>query len=88
MYVDAQSGLLLPNGVRRIVGRRVGHVVPLDSLAIVTLGIGYVIWGLILGDKVDTGPAGVLAVDGVGIGKSWNRGLEDPVAVFLVVRMN
>jgi len=48
MYFDQQSGLMLPQGtVLASSGRRIGAFFLAIPLAIVTLGIGYVIWGLI-----------------------------------------
>jgi uncharacterized RDD family membrane protein YckC len=49
MYFDQASGLMLPEGVALASsGRRVGAYFLAIPLAIVTLGIGYVIWGLIV----------------------------------------
>jgi uncharacterized RDD family membrane protein YckC len=49
MYVDQMSGLLLPDGTELAsVGRRIGAWFLSIPLAIVTLGIGYIIWGLIV----------------------------------------
>jgi uncharacterized RDD family membrane protein YckC len=49
MYVDQISGLLLPEGTELAsVGRRIGAWFLAIPLAIVTLGIGYIIWGLIV----------------------------------------
>ena len=48
MYVDQESGLLLPEGTELAsVGRRIGAWFLAFPLWIVTLGIGYIIWGLI-----------------------------------------
>ncbi|MGH3205451.1 MAG: RDD family protein [Streptosporangiaceae bacterium] len=48
MYLDQQSGLMLPQGtVLASSGRRIGAFFLAIPLAIITLGIGYVIWGLI-----------------------------------------
>ena len=48
MYVDQMSGLLLPEGTELAsVGRRIGAYFLAFPLWIVTLGIGYIIWGLI-----------------------------------------
>jgi uncharacterized RDD family membrane protein YckC len=48
MYRDAESGLTLPQGVQLAsVGRRIGAYFLAIPLFIVTLGIGYIIWGLI-----------------------------------------
>lgn len=49
MYYDPQSGLTLPEGVvLASVGRRIGAFFLAIPLGIVTLGIGYIIWGLIV----------------------------------------
>ncbi|MBO0728482.1 MAG: RDD family protein [Acidimicrobiaceae bacterium] len=49
MYFDPVSGLVLPEGVELAsVARRVGAFFLSIGLAIVTLGIGYLIWGLIV----------------------------------------
>lgn len=48
-YYDPQSGVVLPQGVQlATVGRRIGAWFLAIPLAIVTLGIGYLIWGLIV----------------------------------------
>ncbi|HEY3733879.1 MAG TPA: RDD family protein [Streptosporangiaceae bacterium] len=47
-YVDPTSGLSLPDGTELAsVGRRIGAYFLAIPLSIVTLGIGYLIWGLI-----------------------------------------
>jgi uncharacterized RDD family membrane protein YckC len=57
MYVDPDSGLTLPQGVVLApVGRRVGAYFLSIVLAIVTLGIGFLIWGAILWGR-GTSPA-------------------------------
>jgi uncharacterized RDD family membrane protein YckC len=49
MYFDQASGLMLPDGTELAsVGRRIGAYFLAIPLAIVTLGIGYIIWGLII----------------------------------------
>ena len=49
MYLDQESGLLLPNGTELAsVGRRIGAWFLTFPLVIATLGIGYIIWGLIV----------------------------------------
>ena len=49
MYYDQESGLLVPNGTELAsIGRRIGAYLLAIPLFIVTLGIGYIIWGLIL----------------------------------------
>ena len=63
MYVDAQSGLVLPQGVvLASVGRRIGAYFLAIPLAIVTLGIGYVIWGLIVWGRGQTPALQVLGM--------------------------
>jgi uncharacterized RDD family membrane protein YckC len=57
MYFDQVSGLTLPVGtVLAPVGRRIGAYFLSIVLAIVTLGIGYIIWGAILWGR-GTSPA-------------------------------
>jgi uncharacterized RDD family membrane protein YckC len=49
MFFDQESGLMLPQGTELAsVGRRVGAWFLAFPLAVITLGIGYVIWGLIV----------------------------------------
>ncbi len=49
MYLDQKSGLALPEGTELAsVGRRIGAWFLAIPLVIVTLGIGYIIWGLIV----------------------------------------
>jgi uncharacterized RDD family membrane protein YckC len=49
MYFDQLSGLVLPEGTELAsVGRRIGAYFLAIPLTIVTLGIGYIIWGLIV----------------------------------------
>jgi uncharacterized RDD family membrane protein YckC len=49
MYFDQLSGLNLPDGTQLAsVGRRIGAFFLAIPLVIVTLGIGYIIWGLIV----------------------------------------
>jgi uncharacterized RDD family membrane protein YckC len=63
MYVDQESGLVLPQGVQLAsVGRRIGAYFLAIPLAIVTLGIGYVIWGLILWGRGQTPALQVLGM--------------------------
>ena len=52
MYQDQQSGLMLPQGtVLASPGRRIGAFFLAIPLTIITLGIGYIIWGLIVWGK-------------------------------------
>ena len=48
MYLDQESGLMLPQGTQLAnPGRRIGAFFLAIPLWIITLGIGYIIWGLI-----------------------------------------
>jgi uncharacterized RDD family membrane protein YckC len=55
MYLDPVSGLNLPQGTELAsVGRRIGAYFLAIPLFIVTLGIGYVIWGVIVWGRGQT----------------------------------
>jgi uncharacterized RDD family membrane protein YckC len=57
------SGLALPNGVQLAsVGRRIGAYFLSIVLAIVTLGIGWVIWGLVIWNRGQTPALQVLGM--------------------------
>lgn len=63
MILDQASGLYLPPGVQLApVGRRIGAYFLAIPLVIVTLGIGYVIWGLVLWGKGTTPALKVLGM--------------------------
>ena len=63
LYMDQQSGLLLPNGTQLAsIGRRVGAYFLAIPLALITLGIGYIIWGLIAWPKGQTPALQVLGM--------------------------
>jgi uncharacterized RDD family membrane protein YckC len=63
MYFDQASGLTLPNGTTLApVGRRIGAYFLAIPLAIVTLIIGYLIWGLVLWGKGTTPALKVLGM--------------------------
>jgi uncharacterized RDD family membrane protein YckC len=63
MYVDQNSGLLLPDGTELAsVGRRIGAFFLAIPLSIITLGIGYVIWGLIVWGRGQTPALQVLGM--------------------------
>lgn len=63
MYFDQISGLMLPQGIQLApVGRRIGAYFLAIPLAIVTLGIGYIIWGLIAWGKGQTPAQQVLGM--------------------------
>jgi uncharacterized RDD family membrane protein YckC len=54
-YHDPASGLLLPQGTQLAsVGRRIGAFFLAIPLSIITLGIGYIIWGLIVWGRGQT----------------------------------
>jgi len=49
MYLDQASGVVMPQGTQLAsVGRRIGAYFLSWLLVIVTLGIGYLIWGLVI----------------------------------------
>lgn len=55
MHFDPASGLTLPDGVELAsIGRRIGSYFMGLLLAIVTLGIGFIIWGLIVWGRGQT----------------------------------
>jgi uncharacterized RDD family membrane protein YckC len=63
MYYDIQSGLTLPQGVQLAShGRRIGAFFLAIPLCIVTLVIGYVIWGLIVWSRGQTPALQVLGM--------------------------
>lgn len=54
-FLDPQSGLVLPSGLQLAShGRRIGAYFLALPLVVVTLGIGYVIWGLIIWPRGQT----------------------------------
>src|SRR5947199_6570451 len=63
LYFDPQSGLQLPEGVQLAsIGRRIGAYFLAIPLLVVTLGIGYVIWGLVIWPKGQTPALQVLGM--------------------------
>jgi uncharacterized RDD family membrane protein YckC len=63
MYFDQQSGLMLPEGtVLASSGRRIGAAFLAIPLSIITLFIGYLIWGLIAWGKGTTPALQVLGM--------------------------
>jgi hypothetical protein len=63
MYFDQASALNLPEGTElATVGRRIGSWFLAIPLAIITLGIGYVIWGLIVWGRGQTPTQQVLGM--------------------------
>jgi uncharacterized RDD family membrane protein YckC len=63
LYRDERSGLLFPQGTQLAnPGRRIGAFFLAIPLAIITLGIGYIIWGLIAWSKGTTPALQVLGM--------------------------
>jgi uncharacterized RDD family membrane protein YckC len=63
MYFDQASGLQLPEGTELAsVGRRIGAYFLAIPLGIVTLGIGYIIWGAIVWARGQTPALQVLGM--------------------------
>lgn len=63
MYFDQASGLTLPQGTELAgVGRRIGAAFLAIPLALVTLFIGYIIWGLIVWGRGQTPALQVLGM--------------------------
>jgi uncharacterized RDD family membrane protein YckC len=63
MWFDPASGLALPQGVQLAsIGRRIGAYFLAIPLAIGTLGIGYLIWGLIVWSRGQTPALQVLGM--------------------------
>jgi uncharacterized RDD family membrane protein YckC len=63
MYLHQESGLVLPLGTELAsVGRRIGAYFLAIPLSIVTLGIGYLIWGLIVWGRGQTPALQVLGM--------------------------
>jgi uncharacterized RDD family membrane protein YckC len=62
-YYDPASGLVLPEGVQLAsVGRRIGAFFLAILLYVLTLGIGYVVWGLIVWGRGQTPALQVLGM--------------------------
>jgi uncharacterized RDD family membrane protein YckC len=63
MHIDPPSGLSLPDGVELAsVGRRIGAFFLAIPLSIVTLFIGYLIWGLLVWGRGQTPALQVLGM--------------------------
>jgi uncharacterized RDD family membrane protein YckC len=63
MYIDQVSGLTLPFGVELAsAGRRIGAFFLSIPLSIITLGIGYFVWGLIVWGRGQTPALQVLGM--------------------------
>jgi uncharacterized RDD family membrane protein YckC len=88
MYLDPESGLVLPVGVELAsVGRRIGAFFLAIPLAIVTLVIGYVIWGVIAWGRGQTPALQVLGMrcwrpDGGRVAGWWWMALRETVGRF------
>lgn len=93
MYFDQISGLYLPDGTELAShGRRIGSWFLAIPLAIVTLGIGYVIWGLIIWGRGQTPTQQVLGmrtwVPAEGRRADWGRmALREIVGVGIVTSL-
>lgn len=89
LYLDQASGLMLPHGVVLAgVGRRIGAYFLAIPLAIVTLGIGYVIWGLIVWGRGQTPTFQVLGMrcwrpETARVASWWWMALREIVGRFL-----
>lgn len=90
LVLDPESGVYIPPGTQLAsVGRRIGAYFLAIPLAIVTLGIGYLIWGLIVWSKGTTPALQVLGMkvwrlDQPGVA-GWGRmALREVVGRFLV----
>jgi uncharacterized RDD family membrane protein YckC len=89
MYLDEASGLALPEGVQLAsVGRRIGAYFLAIPLSIITLGIGYIIWGLIVWARGQTPALQVLGMrcwrtDDNNIPGWWWMALREVVGRFL-----
>jgi uncharacterized RDD family membrane protein YckC len=85
MYVDQASGLLIPDGTELAsVGRRIGAFFLALPLLIVTLGIGYIIWGLIAWGNGQTPALQVLGMrvwrpENNQVASFWQMALRDVV---------
>jgi uncharacterized RDD family membrane protein YckC len=63
MYLEPVSGLVIPEGVQLAsIGRRIGAFFLSIVLFIITLGIGYIIWGLIVWGRGQTPALQVLGM--------------------------
>jgi len=89
LYLDQQSGLMLPQGtVLANPGRRIGAYFLAIPLAIVTLGIGYAIWGLIVWGNGQTPALQVLGMrcyrpEDNRVATFWWMALRETVGIIL-----
>jgi uncharacterized RDD family membrane protein YckC len=89
MYLDQESGLMLPQGTELASpGRRIGAYFLSIPLAIITLGIGYVIWALIVWANGQTPALQVLGMrcwrpEDNKVAGFWWMALREIVGVFL-----
>jgi uncharacterized RDD family membrane protein YckC len=89
MFLDQESGLMLPQGTRLASrGRRIGAYFLAIPLVIITLGIGYVVWGLIVWARGQTPALQVLGMrcwrpDDNRVPGFWWMALREVVGVLL-----
>jgi uncharacterized RDD family membrane protein YckC len=89
MYFDQASGLILPEGTQLAsVGRRIGAYFLAIPLGIVTLGIGYIIWGLVIWSRGQTPAQQVLGMrcwrpETQRVAGWWWMALREIVGVFV-----
>jgi uncharacterized RDD family membrane protein YckC len=89
LYLDQESGLMLPQGtVLANPGRRIGAYFLAIPLVIITLGIGYVIWGLIVWANGQTPALQVLGMrcyrpEDNRVAGFWWMALREIVGLFL-----
>jgi uncharacterized RDD family membrane protein YckC len=63
MHYDPASGIVLPDGVTIAGnGRRIGAFFLAFPLALITLGIGYIVWGLVIWGRGQTPALQVLGM--------------------------
>ena len=89
MYVDQASGVVLPQGTQLAsVGRRIGAYFLSPLLVIVTLGIGYLVWGLLIWGNGQTPALQVLGMrvwqsDTNRVAGFWRMALREIVGRFV-----
>ncbi len=89
MFFDPKSGLTLPEGVQLASpGRRIGAFFLGFLLSIVTLGIGYVLWGAVVWARGQTPALQVLGMrcwrpEAVRVAGWWRMALREIVGGFV-----
>jgi uncharacterized RDD family membrane protein YckC len=89
MYVDQASGVVLPQGTQLAsVGRRIGAYFLSLLLVVVTLGLGYLIWGLLIWGNGQTPALQVLGMrvwqpDTNKVAGFWRMALREIVGRFV-----